>query len=65
MKFHVIHIRKKIPYYLHVKIRTGAGRYFYFSPSDDGALDRIPDGYEISMNPKTKQPIIRKKRSLQ
>jgi len=61
-KFHVIHLRKKVPYYLHRVVRAGAGMFFYFSADETGALDKLPDGYEVGMNPKTKQPIIRKAR---
>lgn len=63
-KFYVIHLRKKIPYYLHMVIRPGAGRFFYFSSDENGALDSIPSGYEISMNSRTKQPIIRRANKL-
>jgi len=63
MAFFVIHARKKIPYYLHTKI-SNRGTMWFFSPKEEGAVERMPEGFEMTYNSRTLQPLIRRKRRL-
>lgn len=47
---------KGVKYYLHTK----GGKLFYFSKDPTDAID-LPEGMEVSENPKTGLPMIRKK----
>ena len=46
-------------YFLHVKER-GKGKLYYFSKDSAGALPGIPKGFEISDNPRTNLPFLKK-----
>lgn len=50
-------------YYLHVK-DTGKTRLYYFSKDQNGALNDLPRGYEVSDNPKSELPFLRKKMAM-
>ena len=54
-------------YYLHSKEVTLAGgrkqRIYYFAGAEgENALDKLPEGYEVTENKRTGLPMLRKKR---
>lgn len=51
-------------YYLHSKpAANGTTKLYFFSKQvKDGALDNLPDGYEVSENSATGLPILKKKK---
>lgn len=54
-------------YHLHhrrQKLRGGqeVSLYYFAGTVGEGALDALPDGYEVSENEKTGLPLLRKKR---
>jgi hypothetical protein len=49
-------------YWLHLKVIKKINLY-YFSKNPDSALSDIPSGYEVTENPKTGLPFLRKKKS--
>lgn len=47
-------------FFLHVK-DTGKVKLYYFSKEQQGCLNDLPHGYEVSANDKTELPFLRKK----
>jgi len=39
----------------------GYGKNYYLSPNKKGALDHVPEGFEIKRNEKSGQPEVRRK----
>ena len=61
MGFSVLHPRKGVRYYLHSALAPkGREHYIYwFSKEEADSID-MPDGFELTWNTKTKQPIVRR-----
>lgn len=51
-------------YYLHSRLAAnGKTPIYYFAKApQEGAQDKMPDGYEVSENPRTGLPILKKTR---
>ena len=53
-------------YFLHskdVELKNGRQQRIYFfakQPKEEGAIDAVPAGYEVSENPQTGLPVLRK-----
>ncbi len=59
--------RRQETYFLHardVELRNHhAQRIYFFAKSEQpGAIDAVPDGYEVVENPRTGLPVLRKSR---
>ena len=59
--------RRNQTYYLHARLvelrNHHTQRIFFFAKTvQDGALEAVPDGYEIVENPRTSLPVLRKLR---
>ena len=57
--------RRRETYYLHardVELRNHHSQriYFFAKTEKPGAIDAVPDGYEIVENPRTALPVLRK-----
>lgn len=62
------HINSKgVDYYLHsreVNLRSGRKQviYFFAKQTRSGAIDSLPEGFEVVENPRTGLPILRRKK---
>ena len=67
MAFSVVSNKSKKTYYLHSREVTLKGdrkqRIFFFAGEvKEGALDALPEGYEVMENPRTGLPMLRGKK---
>ena len=67
MSFSVSSKKSGKTYYLHSRKQELKGGqqvmlYFFAGQPGDGAMDALPDGYEVSENTKTGLPLLKKKR---
>jgi hypothetical protein len=65
MAFSVVSKKSGKTFYLHSRLQTLRGGHqvtlFFFSPQiKEGALDALPQGYEVSENTRTGLPILKK-----
>ena len=65
MAFSVVSQKSGKTYYLHsrdVTLRGGRQQtiYFFAQTEKDGVLDELPAGYEVSENPRTGLPLLKK-----
>ena len=57
--------KKGVKYYLHKKdvtLRGGRKQTIYYFARDvrDGAIDKVPDGYEVMETERTGMPVLKK-----
>jgi hypothetical protein len=55
-------------YFLHERLQKLKGGqevmiYFFAGEAKDGAIEALPDGYEVSENPLTGLPLLKKKKA--
>ena len=67
MAFSVVSTKSQKTYYLHSREVVLRGdrkqRIFFFGGEvKEGALDALPEGYEVMENPRTGLPMLRKKK---
>jgi len=67
MSFSVNSKKSGKTYYLHSRKQELKGGqqvmlYFFAGQPGDGAIDALPEGYEVSENTKTGLPLLKKKR---
>jgi YHS domain-containing protein len=65
MPFTVISKKSGKTYYLHSRLQKLRGGqevtiYFFSSTVGEGAIDTLPEGYEVSENAKTGLPLLKK-----
>ena len=67
MAYSVISKKSNKPYYLHCRetvLRGGKAQkiFFFGGEAKEGALDSLPEGYEVFENERTGLPMLRKKK---
>jgi hypothetical protein len=67
MSFSVISKKSGKTYFLHQRHQELKGGqtvtlYYFGAEAKDGAIDALPDGYEVSENSKTGLPLLKKKK---
>jgi N-acetylneuraminic acid mutarotase len=67
MAFSVISKKSGKTYFLHQRNQALKGGqqvtlYYFGGEAKDGAIDALPEGYEVSENTKTGLPLLKKKR---
>jgi hypothetical protein len=65
MAYSVISKKNGKQFYLHSRVQTLRGGhkvtlYYFAHEIKQGALETLPDGYEVSENPRTGLPILKK-----
>ena len=66
MSFSVVSKKSGKTYFLHERKQALKGGqqvtlYFFGSEAKEGAIDQLPEGYEVSENSKTGLPLLKKK----
>lgn len=66
MAFSVVSKKSGKTYFLHHRLQELKGGqkvtlYYFGAEQKEGALDALPDGYEVSENSKTGLPLLKKK----
>ena len=67
MAFSVVSKKSGKTYFLHQRNQVLKGGqqvtlYYFGGEAKEGAIDALPDGYEVSENTKTGLPLLKKKR---
>lgn len=67
MAFSVVSKKSGKTYFLHSRLQTLRGGqqvtlYYFAGNPGEGAIDALPDGYEVSENERTGLPLLKKKK---